>query len=52
MQVSQLALLYSTVLETTICEPASGITVDAIPPGLKVGLMGFGVITDTTISSD
>jgi hypothetical protein len=52
MQVSQLALLYATVLEATVCEPTSGVTVDAVPPGLKIGLMGFGVITDTTISSD
>ena len=49
---SQLALLGPTVVGTTIDEPASGIAVDAVPPSLEIGLMGLGVIGNTTVSSD
>ena len=52
MSGSQLALPVSAVLLATIREPASSVAVDLVPPAPEIGLMGFGVILDTAISSD
>jgi hypothetical protein len=52
MRGSYLALLDATVFGATIGKPSARITVNAVPPVLKVGLMDFGVVGNTTVSSD
>jgi len=49
---SKFTLLKATILFTTIGKPTCSITVNAIPPSFEVGLVGLGVVGNTTVSSD
>ena len=52
MQGSSNTASVRTIVLSAVGKPASGVTVDAIPPCLKLRLMLLCVVFDTTVSDD